>query len=135
MALKSVTVQASHTSASALQVHNQRGQSVEIALSPSSPGFSPLELQASALAACVAMSVRIAARQLGTTLQAAVDVTVTAAKAADAPSRLDSFEVVVHIADALPTEQKQALVAAAEGICTISNTLHSADVRILSRAE
>lgn len=133
MALKSVSVRATHASPSALQIHNVRGQSLEVALSPSAPGFSPLELQASALAACVAMSVRIAARQAGQPLLGRVDVAVTATKAADEPSRLGSFDVVVEIVDELPLSVSAALVAAAEDICTISNTLRSLDVRISSR--
>lgn len=135
MAVTSVSVDARYTHTTSLQVHNPRGQSVDVALSPSAPGFTPLELQASALAACVAMSVRIAAQKAGTPLRAEVDVRVTATKADDLPSRLGSFEVVVAIADPLPPEAKQALVAAAEALCTISNTLHSGDVRILSRLE
>lgn len=129
----SVSVRATHASPSALHVHNARGQSLEVALSPSAAGFSPMELQASALAACVAMSVRIAARRAGQALQGPVEVTVTATKATDEPSRLGSFDVVVEIVENLPPGVSTALVAASEDICTISNTLRSLDVRIGSR--
>jgi uncharacterized OsmC-like protein len=133
MALKSVTVRASYASKTRLSVENLRGASLDVALAPSAPGFSPLELQASSLAACIAMSVKIAARQEGLPPLEQIVVEVVAAKAADEPSRLKNFAATVTIGDPLPPGKAEDLVRAAEDICTISNTLRSGDVEIIAR--
>lgn len=134
MALKSVTVRAAYASQTRLSVDNSRGASLDVALSPSAPGFSPLELQASSLAACIAMSVKIAARQDGLPPLEQVAVEVVATKAADEPSRLRNFVATVTVGDPLPPGKIEDLVRAAEDICTISNTLRSGDVEIVARS-
>lgn len=134
MALKSVTVRTAYASQTRLSVDNTRGSTLDVALSPSAPGFSPLELQASSLAACIAMSVKIAARQEGLPPLEQVAVEVVATKAADEPSRLKTFAATVTIGDPLPPGKIEDLVRAAEDICTISNTLRSGDVEIVARS-
>lgn len=132
MAPKSVTVRASYASQTKLSVENLRGASLDVALSTSAPSFSPLELQASSLAACIAMSVRIAARQEQLPPLERVAVEVVATKAVDEPSRLRTFSATVTISDPLPPGKIEDLVRAAEAICTISNTLRSGDVEIFA---
>lgn len=134
MAHKSVTVRASYASQTKLSVENLRGASLDVALSPSAPGFSPLELQASSLAACIAMSVKIAARQEQLPLLEGATVEVVATKAVDEPSRLKTFSATVTISDPLPPGKIEDLVRAAEAICTISNTLRSGDVEIIAHS-
>jgi uncharacterized OsmC-like protein len=102
MAPKSVTVRASYASQTKLSIENLRGASLDVALSPSASGFSPLELQASSLAACIAMSVKIAARQEQLPPLEQVAVEVGATKAVDEPSRLRTFSATVTISDPLP---------------------------------
>jgi uncharacterized OsmC-like protein len=134
MAVKSVKVHASSPTAAHCRVENDRNQAIEAVFSPSAPGFTPLEIQASALAACIASSVRIAARNLGVGQLGRIDVDVEATKAADEPSRLGTFHAIVRFGDALDPAVKQRLVAAAENICTISNTLRAGDTIVTGEA-
>lgn len=134
MAVTSVKVHAKSPTAAHCTVANDRNRTIEAVFSPSAPGFTPLEIQGAALAACIASSVRIAARNLGVGALGQVDVEVEATKVADAPSRLGSFHAIVRFGDALDAEVKLRLVEAAEHICTISNTLRAGDTIITSEA-
>jgi uncharacterized OsmC-like protein len=130
MAVKSVRVEARSEGASLSRVHNDRGQSVDGVFSPQAEGFTPLELQAAALAACIDASVRIAARQEKIATLGELSVAVVANKAEDLPSRLGAFAVTVSFGDPLDDALKARLVAAAEDICTISNTLRAGDIAV-----
>ena len=121
----SVNIRATTSAPAQLMVDNGRGQTINVGLSPSSPGFTPLELQASALAACIAASVRIAARNAGVEKLGGVEVDLRATKAEDAPSRLARFEFSVAFSDDLDPQLQSKLIEDAERICTISNTLRS----------
>jgi uncharacterized OsmC-like protein len=134
MAVKSAKVKATSDSAALCRVTNDRDRTIDAVFSPSAPGFTPLELQAAALAACIAASVRIAARERGLGPLGAVDVEVEAIKAEDHPSRLQTFRAEVRFHDALDDAVKAGLVEAAEHICTISNTLRAGDTVILASA-
>ncbi|HTV69966.1 MAG TPA: OsmC family protein [Rhizobiaceae bacterium] len=133
MAVKSAKVQARSATAALCTVSNDRGKIIEAVFSPNAPGFTPLEIQAAALAACIASSVRIAARNLDIGALGDVDVDVEAIKAEDEPSRLGRFEAVVRFGDALADDVKDRLVHAAENICTISNTLRAGDTIVAGR--
>jgi uncharacterized OsmC-like protein len=133
MAVKSVRVKAHSSSASLSSVQNDRGRSVDAVFSPRADGFTPLELQAAALAACIDASVRLAARQEGAGSIGGLEVEVIASKAEDLPSRLDDFEVIVTFNDPLDGDAKNRLVEAAEAICTISNTLRSGEAKVHAR--
>ncbi len=89
------------------------------------PGFSPLDLLHSALAACLALSARVAASRLGVLDRLDhVRVHVTGDKAEAGPSRIDRFHVRFEIEGDLDGATRAAIIAAAEGeICTVSNTL------------
>lgn len=132
MAVKSAKVHARSETAALCRVGNDRGQTIDAVFSASALGFTPLEIQAAALAACIAASIRIAAREAGMGPLAAVDVDVEAVKAEEGPSRLASFRCTVHFEDDLDDGTKARLVEAAEHICTISNTLRAGDTVIAS---
>jgi uncharacterized OsmC-like protein len=134
MAVKSVKVHATSRTAAQCTIANDRNLTIEAVFSPSAPGFTPLEIQASALAACIASSLRIAARNTGVGSLGAIDVDVEATKAPDEPSRLGAFHAIVRFGDALDDATKHRLVEAAEHICTISNTLRAGDTIIVSEA-
>ncbi len=91
----------------------------------SEAGFSPLDLLHSALAACLALSARVAASRLGVLDRLEhVRVHVTGDKAEEGPSRIDRFRVRFEIEGDLDPATRDAIIAAAEGeICTVSNTL------------
>lgn len=134
MATLSVTVHAQSDAAALSRIDNARGQSLDAVFSMRAAGFTPLELQAAALAACIDASIRIAARQQGLASLGHLDVTVEATKAEDAPSRLGRFEVAVRFADQIAPDMQARLVRAAEDICTISNTLRAGDAVVTARA-
>jgi len=133
MAVKSAKVHAHSATAALCTVANDRGKVIEAVFSPHAQGFTPLEIQASALAACIAASLRIAARNMQIGALGDIDVEVEAIKAEDEPSRLGTFQVLVRFGDALDDEVKDRLVEAAEHICTISNTLRAGDTVIVGR--
>lgn len=132
MVVKSAKVHARSETAALCKVDNDRGQVIDAVFSASAQGFTPLEIQAAALAACIAASIRIAARDLHVGPLSAIDVEVEAVKAENAPSRLGSFHCIVGFSDDLDEDIKHRLVEAAEQICTISNTLRAGDTVIAS---
>ena len=133
MAVRSASVSARSATAASCVVTNDRNQVIEAVFSPRAEGFTPLEIQAAALAACIAASVRIAARAADIGALGQIDVDVEAIKAEEEPSRLGRFEVVVHFSDPLDEAVRHRLVEAAEDICTISNTLRAADTVVVGR--
>lgn len=133
VAVKSAKVRAHSATAALCTVTNDRDKVIEAVFSPRAEGFTPLEIQAAALAACIAASVRIAARNIDLGQLGDVDVEVEAVKAEDEPSRLGTFEVVVRFGDMLDEATQDRLIEAAEHICTISNTLRAGDTIIAAR--
>lgn len=133
MAVRSASVSARSATAASCVVTNDRNQVIEAVFSPRAEGFTPLEIQAAALAACIAASVRIAARAADVGALGQIDVDVEAIKAEDEPSRLGRFEVIVHFSDPLDDAVRRRLVDAAEDICTISNTLRAQDTVVVGR--
>lgn len=112
------------------------GGALDIVTGASQPGFNPLDLLYASLAACIAMSARIAASRRGV-LEHIRDIRaqVGGEKAAGEPSRIARFEIVLTIDGDLDAATKMALVHEAEEICTVSNTLGSAPVVDLRLAE
>jgi uncharacterized OsmC-like protein len=133
VAVKSARVRAHSASAALCTVSNDRGRIIEAVFSPKADGFTPLEIQGAALAACIAASIRIAARAMDFGQLGDIDVEVEAIKAEDEPSRLGRFEVVVQFSDPLDGDVQDRLVEAAEDICTISNTLRAGDTLVVGR--
>ena len=100
------------------------GGVVEIVTSVSQAGFNPLDLIYSSVAACMALSARIAASKLGLKDRLTdVRVEVKGDKAHEGPSRIERFEITFHFAGDLTEEEKHRLAEMAEEICTVSNTL------------
>jgi uncharacterized OsmC-like protein len=104
-------------------VQAKSGAAAKLANLASDEGFTPLEFMDAALAGCLVLSVRIAARKLGWLERlVAVDVDVTHEKAAELPSRVASFATsfVIH-GDFSPAERAQ-LIGDAHALCTVGNT-------------
>ena len=102
------------------------GGKVELVTSVSQPGFNPLDLIYASVAACMALSARIAAGKLGLREKLGdVRVEVTGDKTHESPSRIERFHIAFHFDGDLSAEEKQHIAELAEEICTVSNTLRS----------
>lgn len=97
--------------------HRARGS-----LAPAADALSPSDLILAALANCIAISLRMAARQMAMEV-GAVDVSATASKAADLPNRFGVFDVTVRTSVAVHASQVDPLLRRTKDICTVSNTL------------
>lgn len=98
---------------------------LDIVTSPSQPGFNPLDLLYASLSACLVLSARMAASQMGV-LDKITDITadVTGVKATEGLSRVETFNIVFSIKGDLDEETLHKIIHAAEDeICTVSNTI------------
>ncbi|MBZ9761467.1 OsmC family protein [Mesorhizobium sp. CA8] len=103
------------------------GGTVDVVTQVSAPGFSPLDLLYASLAACMVLSARIAATRLGVVDRLGeVRADVSGGKAKDEPSRVETFIVRLEITGDLDAAMKERILADAEDICTVSNTLRGA---------
>lgn len=93
-------------------------------------GMTPLELMDAALAGCLVLSVRIAARAFGWQERLeSVAVDVTHFKAENGPSRVGKFECSFEIVGDFSADERQRLIDEAHAICTVGNTFeHGAQV-------
>lgn len=108
------------------EVTSETGGRLSVVTRPSAEGFSPVDLLAASLASCIAISVQASARAEGWLASIErVTVRVIPEKAGDGPSRIARFVTTVAIDGPLDAEIKAKLVAAAETICTVSNTLRA----------
>ncbi|MGT2468277.1 OsmC family protein [Mesorhizobium atlanticum] len=103
------------------------GGTVDVVTQVSAPGFNPLDLLYASLAACMVLSARIAATRLGVADRLGeVRADVGGEKAKDEPSRLETFNIKLEITGDLDAAMKERILADAENICTVSNTLRDA---------
>ncbi|WP_416065439.1 OsmC family protein [Rhizobium sp. ZK1] len=101
------------------------GGEIDIVTSPSQPGFNPLDLLYSSLSACLVLSARMAASQLGI-LDKITEITadVTGEKAAEGLSRVVKFNIAFSIKGDIDEETRRKIAHMAEDeICTVSNTI------------
>ncbi|ANM09099.1 ABC transporter ATP-binding protein [Rhizobium leguminosarum bv. trifolii] len=101
-----------------------RGE-IDIVTSPSQPGFNPLDLLYASLSACLVLSARMAASQMGV-LDRISDITaeVSGEKATEGLSRVARFNIAFSIKGDIDAATRQKIVQAAEDeICTVSNTI------------
>lgn len=106
-------------------VTSATGGEIDIVTGASQPGFNPLDLLYSSLSACLVLSARMAASQMGV-LDRLTEVTaqVTGEKAAEGLSRVVKFNIAFTVKGDLDEETREAIVRAAEDeICTVSNTI------------
>jgi uncharacterized OsmC-like protein len=98
---------------------------IDIVTGPSQPGFNPLDLLYSSLSACLVLSARMAASQMGI-LDKITEITadVTGEKAAEGLSRVQKFNIAFTIKGDIDEETRLKIAYAAEDeICTVSNTI------------
>lgn len=107
-----------------ITVTNDAGHVIKIAVSPSTEGFNPLQLQAAALAVCTSLGIRRQAgiAGLGEELRE-FQIRAEGFKSHEAPSRLERFELRVTLDGNVDEDVSRTLVEEAEKACTIANTL------------
>lgn len=107
-------------------VARSTGASIDIAGGVRDGGMTPLEMMDAALAGCLVLSVRIAARNLGWQDRlVSVKVDVRHEKAPDQPSRVARFDCLFAIKGDFSEEERQKLIDEAHHLCTVGNTLTS----------
>ncbi|WP_288425660.1 OsmC family protein [uncultured Agrobacterium sp.] len=106
------------------QLETPTGGSLSVVTAASEPGFNPLDLLFSSLAACLVLSARIAASRMGVLDRfASVEAKVTGDKSEGEPARILRFYMTLKISGDFDEATKQAIAHQAEEICTVSNTL------------
>ncbi|WP_421361420.1 OsmC family protein [Agrobacterium rosae] len=106
------------------QIATPTGGALAVVTAASDPGFNPLDLLYSSLAACLVLSGRIAASRLGVLDHfESVEAHVTGEKSEGEPARITHFDMRLKITGDFDAETKQAIAHMAEDICTVSNTL------------
>lgn len=106
-------------------VTSATGGEIQIVTGPSQAGFNPIDLLYASLSACLTMSARIAASQMGLLDRLSeILAEVTGEKSTEGLSRVVKFNVVLTIRGDIHPEARHAIAKAAEEeICTVSNTL------------
>lgn len=106
-------------------VTSATGGTLDIVTGASQSGFNPLDLLYASLSACLAMSARIAASQLGVLEKLTeISAVVTGEKAAEGLSRVQKFNIAFTIRGDIDAQTREAIARAAEDeICTVSNTI------------
>jgi uncharacterized OsmC-like protein len=103
---------------------NDRGDEIRYAVSPSAPGFNPLELLSASLGICTAINLR---KELGAAAggegASPFEVAVECVKAQDLPPRVERMELAVHLPDDITGASADDVLRRAEAACTITNTL------------
>ena len=108
------------------QLRSETGGSLDVATGASEPGFDPLDLLFSSLAACLVKSARISASRLGLIAQfREARAHVTGEKSPEEPFRIERLSIDLTIDGDLDQTQKMQISQMAEEICTVSNTLKS----------
>lgn len=105
-----------------LVFETEAGHQAQAALAPSPNGLSPSDLMLAAVGNCIAISMRMAARQMALEL-GALEVSATATKATDLPNRFGRFELVVRSGQTIEAARVDELLRRTKDICTVSNTL------------
>lgn len=106
------------------QIETPTGGELSVVTAASEPGFNPLDLLYSSLAACLVLSARIAASQLGVLDRfEKAEANVSGEKSEGEPARIIRFDMRLVISGDFDEEMKQTIAHTAEDICTVSNTL------------
>ncbi|QRM57311.1 OsmC family protein [Sinorhizobium sp. BG8] len=108
-------------------VTSATGGEIAIVTGASQAGFNPLDLLYASLAACLAMSARVAANRMGLLGRLEeVRAEVTGEKAVEGLSRVETFQIAITIKGDIDAETRALIVKAAEEeICTVSNTIRA----------
>jgi uncharacterized OsmC-like protein len=103
---------------------NDRGNEIRYAVSPSAPGFNPLELLSASLGICTAINLRKdLSGAAGGGSASPFEIAVECVKAQDQPSRVERMDVSIHLPEGITGAAADEIVHRAEAACTIANTL------------
>ena len=106
------------------QLETPTGGTLGVVTGASEPGFNPIDLLYSSLAACLVLSARIAASRLGVLDRfESVSAQVAGEKSDGEPARIVKFDMRLRIDGDFDAETRSAIAHQAEEICTVSNTL------------
>ena len=106
------------------EIETLTGGTLNVVAAASEPGFNPIDLLYSSLAACLVLSARIAASRLGVLDRfRSVSAEVTGEKSEGEPARITRFDMRLTIVGDFEEDTRAAIAHKAEEICTISNTL------------
>ena len=101
--------------------YEKDGQLVE-PFAATGEGLCPVEFLLLSAAGCMALSVKAAALAAGKPLSV-IRVTAAATKCGDAPSRLSDVDLQIALVPALTHGESAQLIAAAQQLCTVTNTV------------
>jgi uncharacterized OsmC-like protein len=105
-------------------LRTETGGTLDVVTSVSDPGFNPLDLLYSSLAACLVLSVKGAVSRLQLMERfEGVSAHVTGEKAHEGPSRVETMTCIIRIGGDFSDEERQDIVLLAKELCTVSNTL------------
>lgn len=103
------------------------GGELEVVTGVSEPGFNPLDLLYSSLAACLVLSVKGAVIKLQLLDRfTGVEAVVTGEKAHEGPSRVQTIFATLHVSGDFDESQRHEIATLAKELCTVSNTLTAA---------
>lgn len=106
------------------EVQAHSGARMALAAMAKDEGMTPLELMDAALAGCLVLSARIAARKFGWQDRLeSISVDVTHTKGEGAPSRIAQFACDFDIKGDFTDEERQRLIAESHAVCTVGNTI------------
>ena len=107
-------------------VTSATGGEITLNRAATDPAFSPLDLLYAAIAGCLAVGIRDAARRTGVLdrLRSA-RVEVKGDKATDGPQRVVRLKIKFEIDGDFDEATRAALIAEAEETCTVSNTIRA----------
>jgi uncharacterized OsmC-like protein len=107
-------------------VTSATGGEITLNRAATDPAFSPLDLLYAAIAGCLAVGIRDAARHLGVTEKLRSGrVIVGGDKASDGPQRVARLRIRFEIDGDFDEATRAALIAEAEETCTVSNTIRT----------
>src|SRR5262249_34292342 len=107
-------------------VTSATGGEITLNRAATDPAFSPLDLLYAAIAGCLAVGIRDAARQTGVIDRLREGrVTVGGDKAAEGRERVVRLKVKFEIDGNFDEATRAALIAEAERTCTVSNTIRA----------
>lgn len=106
-----------------VRIHLDRAGELTYGEADAAPSGSPVDILLSALGACIARSIEIAATGARQAI-GPVDVTVSGRKAADLPNRVEHYEIRVDPGFADDPATARDLLAKAKAACTVSNSLN-----------
>jgi uncharacterized OsmC-like protein len=108
----------------AATVRSDTGGEMALAGGVAEAGFSPLDLLFASVAGCLVVSARIAAGEMGILDRLGeARATVRGRKAADLPGRVERLDVEFEVSGDFDDATRKAIIARAEELCTVSNTL------------